>query len=429
MEEKSQNYPTNYPIKVEISMVKKRFSKPKLFIPRVNGIPSVASGKKWYISFYWRTNPNGPFDKKFTFRKGINRLKTAKERRFAGNSLAKAYEKALERGWNPNTKKVELETKRHKKIMTIQNALEYAFEIKSKHKKVTTNKGYEFHKNRFLDWAKYQGCLGLEVSKFSIDHFYEFLDWIRFEYVNEKTGEGISGTSVNNHKRSLSALFTVLKNERIISQNFIKGIPNVDEDPVNNKAFTFQDLANIKSKLEKEDPYLITFISFMLYPLLRPREICRLLVRDINTENWVLGVETKTEKLSYRRIINKMKPIIKRMQIENFPAEYHLFSNLNRPKPWEGITLKTKVDHFGKRFRKIKTDLGFGREYSLYSFRHTAIMDLYHSMQKKGMPEQEILFNLMPITQHKSVAGLKNYLRNHIKSIPPDHSDIYTLDF
>lgn len=41
----------------------------------------------------------------------------------------------------------------------------------------------------------------------------------------------------------------------------------------------------------------------------------------------------------------------------------------------------------------------------------------------------EILFQLMPITQHNSIAGIKNYLRKHKKSIPPDHSNIFTLDF
>lgn len=426
---KNENHPRNNPINFNEIMGKKRYSTPKLFIPRVNGRPTVATGKTWYVAFYWRTDPNGPLDKKFTFYRGINRLKTAKERRKAGKALAKAYELALERGWNPETKKVEVEKKRFEKVMTVENALKHALELKSRNKKNTTTIGYEFHLNRFLEWAKTKGYLGMEVKKFNIDHFYEFLDWIRFEYINDKTGQPLSGTSVNNHKRSLSSLFTTLKNERIVSQNFLRGIPNVDEDPLNNKAFTIDELQRIKKVLQMEDPYLIHFISFMIYPLLRPREICRLKVKDLNTDQWILSVETKTEKSSLRRIIERIRPTIESMNIANAPGDYHLFSYHNKPAPWEGVSLKTKVDHFGKRFRDIKNRMGFGREYGLYSFRHTAIMDLYHSMQRDGMGEQEILFKLMPITQHKSVAGIKNYLRNHRKSIPPDHSAIYTIDF
>jgi len=110
-------------------------------------------------------------------------------------------------------------------------------------------------------------------------------------------------------------------------------------------------------------------------------------------------------------------------------SDHDLFTNKNIPRNWDEATLKSKVDYFGKRFGKVKKALGYGREYGLYSFRHTAILDLYNSLVDEGMSEQEILFKLMPITQHKSIAGLKNYLRNHKKSLPKDHSDIYTIDF
>ena len=63
------------------------------------------------------------------------------------------------------------------------------------------------------------------------------MDWLRFDYVQDN-GEPLSGGSVNNHKASLSALFTTMKNERLIDINFIKDIPKVDSEVVNNKAFT-----------------------------------------------------------------------------------------------------------------------------------------------------------------------------------------------
>ncbi|MBT0607664.1 tyrosine-type recombinase/integrase [Aequorivita echinoideorum] len=410
-------------------MAKKRYSTPKLFIPRVKGRPSVATGKNWYVSFYWRSDPNGPLDKKITFLKGINRLPTAKERRAAGKQLCKAYEKMLERGWNPVTKETKSVKKSKTRNLTVNEALTFALKIKTKNRKGTTSSGYEQHLNRFLDWAKIEGYFGMEISRFSLDNFYDFFDWLRNDYTNEKTGKNLAGTSINNHKRSLSALFTTLKNERILPVNFIKDIPDVDQSPVNNKAFTLEELKAIKLKLQDEDPYLIHFISFILYALLRPREICRLQVKDIQLDQNFLSVETKTDALSVRRIIDKMKPTIEALHLENEPPSFHIFSNMNRPRDWSDAKLKSRVDHFGERFRKIKNEMGFGSEYSIYSFRHTAIMDLFHSLQKRGMGEQEILFKLMPITQHKSVAGIKNYLRQHKKSIPPDHSEIYTIDF
>ena len=431
-DDKNENPPTTLPINFNICMAKKRFSTPKLFIPRVNGRPSVAPGKYWYVSFYWRTDPAGRLDKKFMFNKDLNRLETAKERRAAGLQLCKVYENMLERGWNPVTKanaKTNDQKLTRKSAYTVEKALNFAFEIKKKNRKGTTVNSYEQHLNRFFEWAKIEGYLGMEIAKFSLDNFYDFFDWLRSDYQNEKTGLNLGGTSINNHKRSLSALFTTLKNERVIAVNFIKDIPDVDQSPVNNKAFTIDELKRIKTKLEAEDPYLIYFISFMLYSLLRPREICRLRVKDINKTQNFLSIETKTDALSHRRIIEKLKPTLEALKLENEPDSYHIFSNMNRPRDWSEVDLKSRVDHFGERFRKIKKEMGFGTEYTLYSMRHTAIMDLFHSLQRRGLGEQEILFKLMPITQHKSVAGIKNYLRQHKKSIPPDHSDIYTLEF
>jgi len=420
--------PTSGPTTFEINMSKKQYSQPKLYIPKKNGKPTVQPGNYWYVWFLWRNPESGNLDIKFKYKKGINRQKTVKERKAVGLALVKAYETALDRGWNPITKTAAREKSTRKKATTLEKALKYAFEIKKGTKKDSTLHGYEFHLNRFLEWAKNNGYLGMDIYQFSIDNFYEFMDYIRFEYTNEITGEGISGSSVNNHKRSLSSLFTTLKNERMIPFNFIKDIPTVDSDPVNNKAFTIEELMRIKAEMQKEDPYLIPFFSFILYPVLRPMEICRLKVSDINTQNWMLNVETKTDKDSTRRIIRKLQPTIENMNLDKYPGKYNLFTPKNEPAAWD-VALKSKVDHFGLRFRKIKNNLGFGREYGLYSGRHTAIMNLYNSYVDKGMGEMEILLKLMPITQHRSLAGIKNYLRQHKQSIPPDHSDLYTFDF
>lgn len=426
-EEFDENVPVNVPRLHWLNMEKKRYSDPKIHIPKRNGRATIQPNRRWYVYFYWRSDPSGPLDKKFSFTKSINRIKEVKERRAAAKILQQAISSALERGWNPITKETS-KVKPAKARMTVEKAFEFAYTIKASTKKEPTLKGYKFHTDRFLDWSKRNGFLGASISKFTLDHFYEFYDYLRFEYRKEN-GQHLSATSINNHKRTMSAFFTTLKNERIIATNFIKDIPKLEEEPENNKAFSFTEIQEIKKVLLKKDPYLIHFISFMLYPLLRPREICRLKVKDLNLEQGILSVQTKTEALSQRRIIVKIKPTIEALAIGNSPGNYHLFSNENKPKDWSTAKLQSRVDHFSARFKKIKTEMGYGRDYGLYSFRHSAIVDLYYSLQKTGLGEQEILLKLMPYTLHKSIAGIKNYLRNLVKTIPPDHSDIYTIDF
>lgn len=422
---KKETATVNETFSITISMDNKKYSKPYLYIPKKNGKATIAKGMRWAIWCYWEVD--GVKKKVPLPGKGLNRLKTVQERKSAGNALVEAYTIALSRGWNPMTKDVPKQ--KTKRDMLLKSALDYALEIKSKVKKGSTMNGYEFHVNRFLDWAKQNGYIGFKIEDFNVDHFYEFLDYLRFEYTNSTTGEGLSGTSVNNHKRSLSSLFTTLKNERKISSNFIKDIPNFDSDPVNNKAFTQEELTKIKNYFSAKDPYMNAFLAFIIYPLLRPREICRLKVKDLDMERFIFSVETKTRKLSTRRIIKKVRPFIDLLNIEGAPGDYELFSNLEKPRDWSSAKLATRTKHFSDRFGKMKKELGFGREYGPYSCRHTAIVNLYNTMALEGMSEQEIIFKIMPYSDHQSVAGVKNYLRKHLSILPADHSELYTLDF
>ncbi len=419
--------PTNEPTSFTIEMDKRQYSDPKLYIPKINGKPSVAPAKRWYVWFLWRNPETKKLDIKIKFSKGINTFKTVKERKKVGSALVKAYSTALDAGWNPIHKTVTKNVE--KESYTLKSALKYALEIKCRDVKESTQTDYSHRLDMFFDWADNNYMSGKPLEKFQLNDFYQFLDYLQLEYVNKKTGKNISNTSIDNTKRVISALFTELKNKRLIEYNFIKDIPKIKSKPVKNRPFSHSEIKEIKSYLEKNDPYLIYFISFMIYPLLRPREITRLKIRDLNTKDWILGVETKTEDFSYSRIINKMKPVIDSMDIVGLPGDFSLFTYEDKPGVWQPEKLSSKVTYFSNRFKKVKKALGLGPEYGLYSFRHSAIGDLYNGLQKSGLSEREVLYKLMPITGHKSEAGLKNYLRNIKIALPPDHSEIYSLEF
>ena len=419
--------PTNEPASFTIEMDKRQYSDPKLYIPRINGKPSAAPGKRWYVWFLWRNPETKKLDIKIKFSKGINTFKTVKERKKVGSALVKAYSTALDAGWNPILKTVTKE--KETIVYTLKSALKYALEIKCRDVKESTQTDYSHRLDMFFDWSDNNYMSGKPLEKFQLNDFYQFLDYLQLEYVNKKTGKNISNTSIDNTKRVISALFTELKNKRLIEYNFIKDIPKIKSKPVKNRPFSHSEIKEIKSYLEKNDPYLIYFISFMIYPLLRPREITRLKIRDLNTKDWILGVETKTEDFSYSRIINKMKPVIDSMNIAGLPGDFSLFTYEDKPGVWQPEKLSSKVTYFSNRFKKVKKALGLRPEYGLYSFRHSAIGDLYNGLQKSGLSEREVLYKLMPITGHKSEAGLKNYLRNIKIALPPDHSEIYSLEF
>lgn len=429
---KIETEPLTGPIEIKIVLGKKQFTEPKLYIAKetINGKkrPCIKAGKRWYIWFLWRNPETDKLDIKIKTSEGINRLKTVQERKDAGNAVKKALSIALHSGWIPPQVRDESKPKSRQESKSVREALEYAFEIKKRELKESTVDDYRVRLNFFLDWASKKLYTGLAINDLNIEHIYEYVDFLQLEY-RKPNKEFLSNTSVDNYKRGLSALFTVLQHKRIIPHNFLTDIPRTKGKPVKNKPFTNSELLAIKKQLQKKDPYLINVISLMLYPLLRPVEIVRLKVSDINTEDWILGIETKTRSIGYSRIIDRLKPLITKMELDKYPGHYNLITKMDEPAVWETEKLGSKVKLFSQRFTKVIRPMGFGKEYGLYSCRHSAIIDLYNSPIHKGMSEQEIILNIMPITGHKSEAGLRNYLRDIQAMVPEDHSNLYTIDF
>lgn len=424
-----QSEPTNEPVEIHIILGKKPYSEPKLYIPKEtqngNKKPTVKPGKRWYVYLYWLNPKTNKRDIKIKFYREINKLKTVTERKEAGNALIEAVKIAIQQGWVP--KQVRDLPVVKKKEFTIVDAIEYAFEIKNKSLTEATVNDYKVRKDFFVEWLKSKALHYKSIRSFTIDDFYNYLDFLQLEY-KQKNGKPLSNTSIDNYKRSISALFTELQHKRIIDHNFINDIPKLKSKPIKNKPFTKSELEKIIEEIKKTDPYLLNFVGLMIFALLRPREIIRLTVSDINTEDWILGVERKNKPIGYSRIIEKLKPFVKSMQLDDYPGNYHLITKYNKPEVWETEKLSSKVNLFGKRFKKILDKLCFGDNYGMYSLRHTAILDMYQQLNNQNLGEQEIIFKLLPYTGHKTPAGLKNYLRDIQGIIPEDHSSIYSID-
>lgn len=69
------------------------------------------------------------------------------------------------------------------------------------------------------------------------------------------------------------------------------------------------------------------------------------------------------------------------------------------------------------------------KDHSIYSTRHTVAVDLFLSSKEQGLTDLEAKHKLMPITRHKSLSGLENYLRDIGASLPKDYSKNYSINF
>lgn len=407
------------PIVVPINLLKKMYTNPKIYIPKIEvdgkKVPTIEKGKYWYVYYYFRNPVTGNLEK-FIEKQGINLIKTITERKRAAKNLQKAVLLYLQKGYNPFEEFEESIV--DKDVFTMQEAFKLAIDEKSKVWSKATKKGNVVIFNLFINFLEKNKLLQEDIKKLNKRHVILFLNSLK-----------VNPTTRNSYRRIISSVIGQLVADEIISNNFVNNIPKLKETPVKNKAFTKNEITEIKKYLLKHDPYLYTFIKFVMYGFMRPVEVTRIRIKDINLQRNIIQVQSKTEATATIYITSQLKETIVDMNLDQYNKNDFLFTKNFKPGIWETTTEKSKPNFFTNRFKKIKKALGYGPLYGIYSFRHSAAIDLFTSYIKKGLTDLEARHKMMPITRHKSIDSLNKYLRGIGASLPKDYSDDYTLDF
>jgi integrase len=212
--------------------------------------------------------------------------------------------------------------------------------------------------------------------------------------------------------------FKTLEANEIIEDNFIPKINVLKSTPERNKTFSSDQENDILNYLLKHDTLLLLFIQFISYNHLRPIEVVRLRVCDINIKDKLIYVRAKNKAVKMKLIPEIL--LHELPNLEKLEPESYLFTPKGIGHEW--ITNETdKRGYFGDRFKKVKVSLKLGKDYGLYSFRHTFITKLYKELVKNSTPN-EAKSKLMLITGHTTMGALEKYLRDIDAVMPEDYS-------
>ncbi len=382
----------------------KKYTQVKIFIPKKNGRPCIDKTCRWYVYFYLKNN-DGTY-KIFKFYHGINRYTSVSDRLKVAETIKKAIEKYLADGGNPMDLIDE--------DMSVGKALEYAYENKKSEWSNTTIRTGQYYYGQFIEWLKKHNLYNIPIKDLKRRHI--------AIYINELAKKN-TNTTINNKIRFLATLFGKLAEDDIIDYNIMRDFKRRKEKPVKNEAYTEEEFQKIKQYLLKNDPHLWDFIRFMGYTFLRPIEIVRLRVGDIDIKENIIRANTKTGEMNIL-IIDKLRELLLTWDIEKYPDNYFLFSKHGRPDPWqERKNDLSRYYFFKKRFAKMKASLSLPRNKALYSFRHTFARMLFFKFINEGMTDMEAKLKLMTITRHKSLSSLNKYLRSIGAILPDDYSD------
>ncbi len=405
-------------------LMTKNFSSPKIY--DAHGDLS----KRWYVYFSFRNPQTGKLQRMKNIYGKTNNFKTKEDRLSILSIYRRKLLRLLKEGFDPyqdNTalyasrevkqvsapEKIEIAVAVVEEIkMTLKEALDFALKLKEKLVNATTKKNYEYAIKNFLKWMEEHHP---EIK--TIDHLSKrFLN----EYLNDVLGR-TSARTRNNTRVDLGSLLQVLEDNDIIALNFIKRIKVLKSIPERNKTYTKEMQEDIFNYLEEKDPILLLYIKFVAYNILRPIEVCRLNVGDLNLINRTLQVKAKNSPLKTKLIPELLFNDLP--DLSKLNKKLVLFTPDKIGGDWK-IAADGRREYFTKRFKTVVKDhFNLGADYGLYSFRHTYITKIYREMVKNSSPN-EVEGKLMLITGHATVTALRKYLRDIDAQLPADYSEM-----
>ena len=408
---------------------KKNYSIPKIYSANGN------LNKRWYVYYSYRNPETGLLQRMKNVYGGVNRYQTKEDRLIVLSVYRSKLLSLLKEGFNPFEDNSTLYENREQKkedqmsdamilpasnlrneskasVLSYKEAFVKGLKFKEKLISDTTRRSYENRLKNFLLWVEKHYPELKKITDIDKKLVMEFLN-----HILEET----SPRNRNNYRTDLSSIMQALEDNDIISSNFIKNIPVLKSLPKRNKTYSNQEQKAIFEHLEKTDQTLLLFIKFISYNFLRPIEVCRLRVGDLDIKNKRIQFKAKNSPLKTKIIPDLLLKDLP--DLSKLNKEHSLFTPDGLGGVWES-DLSNKRDYFSKRFKRIVKDpFNLGIDYGLYSFRHTYITKLYSELVKGSSPF-EAKSKLMQITGHSSMKALEKYLRDIDAEFPDDYSEL-----
>lgn len=388
----------------------------------------ISQGKKeWYI-YYSFMNPNTGKWELFKDRGGINYKANREIRRELAENLRDAYNTRLKSGWSPfgeaSEEKSEYDDLKFKPIGDVLTSL---LNIKKPKKdieedqpekektgrnvrkrgerlKKRTWQSYKYSLDVFKKWLVKTNRQGMMIASLKPLQMMQFFDALSdTDYKNK---------SINNHKGNLSVLFNMAKKRELITANPLSDYEKLPEESGKNFPFSEQQKQDLKKKILEKDPELWPFVKFIYHLYIRPIEILRIKIIDVDLRTNHVIVHSgrgKNKKQLAVQIPDSFIDEVKAMNLEQYPATWYLFGKLPRKNKGKAGLGPSSVPYnrnsvTSRHTAIMKACYITDPDYSMYGWKHTGNIDSFTA----GVE----LYNISRQNRHSSIEQTMTYLRS-----------------
>ncbi len=368
--------------------------------------------KEWYIRWSYRNPETHKLVRQNNIKAGVNYYKTKSEKVQILNTYKQNLILILEGGYSPFNE--EFDYFSNEKRYTANESLDFALNLKKSTVSKRTYDDYYYETEKLKKFLKKHLLLKSDINKVTKN--------VVVKYLNEVLKDSSARTR-NNARSNLSSLFTLMKDNFIIETNFIKtDISKLNTQGKIDRTIPNDLLKKIANHLKSKNPTLLLYIKFVAYNFLRPIEVNRLIIKNIDLREKRIYFKAKNKKaFKTKRIPDILLSELLLLNLEKYNPNDFLFTPLGIPGKWERDD-NGRREYYTKLFKEVvKKHFELGNEYGIYSFRHTYITNLFRTY-RKTMSFNIAIDALMPITGHTSKEGLINYIHKIDADIPADWS-------
>ncbi|MEL6698944.1 MAG: site-specific integrase [Bacteroidota bacterium] len=209
----------------------------------------------------------------------------------------------------------------------------------------------------------------LPIDRFDRKEMFNFLDWLTRE-------RGIGPRTRNNYKDYVRTLFTTLVDRGVVNENPASKVKDLPTKSGRYIIFTDNQKDVLEQHLQRHNPRLFLFTRFIYYGFMRPVEVCRMQVRNIDVDKRIILVRNNQSKNKKQKpvVINpQLLSVIKELGLEKYPEHYYVFGRNRMTSPHFRKRNRYSEDH-----RKALDACGIDDpDLDMYSWKHTGNCNAY----------------------------------------------------
>lgn len=338
----------------------------------------TSMGKDVFVYFYFS---NGKTRKQIKYKKGLNEVGISpKERKQRIQAMLNQVQNNL------NTKVfngAEFEDVIEEMIPTYQVASEVYLDNRRKFLTEKTITNYQLGIDFFQGYLKHIGKANLLLTSITPELIEDYIVYLK-SFVSPRFKKQLSNHTIKEYKVRLGAVLIFWhKKRRVLKYNPMEdvrlGFSIQHNTPNVNTVYSVEEFQSIINycKQHRKPPYL-TFLLLIYYTHLRPIEICRLQLEDIDMERRLIRLPSAKSKTRIARLVPLDLPIYRHLvslgidfSDQDSQKKYFIATGGNNRIAYVGDEIyKHKAMSYS--FKTMLKDLGIDGRMTKYHLKHSA---------------------------------------------------------